>query len=61
MTKWKKNAKRVMVFFLVFGFIGGMMDHLRVTVSAAGTEGEQFPGTVIGLTEIGRASCRERV
>ncbi|NBI61040.1 hypothetical protein D3Z53_24260 [Lachnospiraceae bacterium] len=51
MTKWKKNAKRVMVFFLVFGFIGGMMDHLRVTVSAAGTEGEQFPGTVIGLTE----------
>lgn len=51
MKKWKKNVKKVMVFFLVFGFIGGMMDHLRVDVSAAGTEGEQFPGTVTGLTE----------
>ncbi len=51
MTKWKKNAKKVLVFFLVFGFIGGMMDHLRVTASAAGTEGEQFPGTAAGVTE----------
>ena len=51
MTKWKKNAKKVLVFFLVFGFIGGMMDHLRVTASAAGTEGEQFPGTAAGVRE----------
>lgn len=52
MTKWKKNAKKILVFLLVIGFIGGTMDHMRVTVSAAGTQREQFPGTEAGTAEV---------
>lgn len=45
MINRKKNAKKILVFFLIFGLIGGTMDHLRVT-AAAGTE----PGTAENIS-----------
>lgn len=45
MTNWKKSVKKILVFLLVFGFICGMMDHLRVTAAASQTEGKNFPDT----------------
>ena len=50
MINRKKNAKKILVFFLVFGLIGGTMDHLRVT-AAAGTEAEGPLGTEPGTAE----------
>ncbi len=50
MINRKKNAKKMLVFFLVFGLIGGTMDHLRVT-AAAGTEAKGSLGTEAGMAE----------
>jgi len=50
MINRKKNAKKILVFFLIFGLIGGTMDHLRVT-AAAGTEEEGSSGTEAGTEE----------
>lgn len=44
MNKWKKRGKRILVFLLILGFIGGTVDHLRVTVTAADAEGSEVPG-----------------
>lgn len=43
MNKWKKRGKRILVFLLILGFIGGAMEHLRVTVTAADAEGSEIP------------------
>ena len=50
MINRKKNAKKILVFFLIFGLIGGTMDHLRV-IAAAGTEAEDSSGTEAGTEE----------
>lgn len=50
MINRKKNAKKILVFFLIFGLIGGTMDHLRV-IAAAGTEAEGSSGTEAGTEE----------
>ncbi len=34
MNKWKKRGKRTLLFFLMLGFLCGMMDHLQITAAA---------------------------
>lgn len=51
MTNWKKSVHKILAFLLVFGFICGMMDHLRVTAAASQTEGGKLSGTEIGTAE----------
>ena len=35
MSKWKKRGKRILIFLLIVGFIGGMMDHSQITAAAS--------------------------
>ncbi len=51
MNKWKKHGKRLLVFLLILGFTGGMMEHLRITVTAADTEGKEVLGEEDNTTE----------
>ncbi len=44
MNKWKKRGKRILAFFLILGFIGGTMEHLGVTVTAADTDRSEVLG-----------------
>ena len=44
MIKRKNNSKKILVFLLILGFTGGMMEHLRITVTAADTEGKEVLG-----------------
>lgn len=35
MSKWKKQGKRILIFLLILGLFGGMMDNSQITATAA--------------------------
>ncbi len=46
MIKRKNNSKKILVFLLILGFIGNTVNHMQITASAAGAEGDNVPGVM---------------
>ena len=52
MNKWKKRGRGILLFFLMLGFLCGMMDRLQITVAASDiVMTEEVPNTESGVTE----------
>lgn len=51
MVKWKNSGKKMLVFLLVLGLMGGMINPLQFTVAASEKEAGEIPKTDDGTTE----------
>ena len=57
MVKWKNSGKKMMVFLLILGLIGGMINPLQFTVAASEKEAGEIPKTEGGMTEEAECVC----
>ncbi len=57
MVKWKSSGKKMMVFLLILGLIGGMINPLQFTVAASEKEAGEIPKTEGGMTEEAECVC----